>query len=131
MKKLSILLLSLLVILFLGLLFQESVIAQQDGGKKQNTTQVQKQKVTNKPMQRPNRARMMDFVDENGNGICDHFEQNQTMHHLGKGQFKGKGGRFLDEDGDGVCDFRGPNGMHQRGPMYHGPQRGFRNHGRN
>ncbi len=39
------------------------------------------------------------FVDEDGDGICD---------HAGTGQGRGQG--FVDEDGDGICDHAGSGG---------------------
>lgn len=49
------------------------------------------------------------FIDENGDGICDHCtgtgEKSGSGNQYGKG--KGQGGvNFLDEDGDGICDHR-------------------------
>ncbi len=42
-----------------------------------------------------NSYRQRNFVDENGDGICDHY-QSGTCPGYGKG--------FTDENGDGICD---------------------------
>lgn len=42
------------------------------------------------------------FVDEDGDGVCDHAGTGQGM---GRGQGTGQG--FVDADGDGVCDHAG------------------------
>jgi hypothetical protein len=60
------------------------------------------------------------FVDENGNGICDRFEQGRPAgsadHRMG-----GHGQNFIDENGDGICDHAGAGGQN------HG-RRGNENH---
>ncbi len=42
------------------------------------------------------------FIDENGDGICDNFQNGRRG--LGLGNGKGNRANFVDEDGDGVCD---------------------------
>ena len=45
-----------------------------------------------------------DFVDEDGDGVCDLYQaggRGTGMHH---GMGRGAGANFIDEDGDGVCD---------------------------
>jgi len=52
------------------------------------------------------------FVDEDGDGVCDNFvdeDGDGICDHDGTGQGQGSG--FVDEDGDGVCDHAG-NGEH-------------------
>jgi hypothetical protein len=44
------------------------------------------------------------FVDEDGDGKCDHCKGNCNGKGNGKGYNYGKG--FVDEDGDGKCDHR-------------------------
>lgn len=48
------------------------------------------------------------FVDEDGDGICDHAGS-------GQGPGQGDGSGFVDEDGDGVCDYAGSGGRPGRG----------------
>lgn len=44
------------------------------------------------------------FVDEDEDGVCDHFEQSPGHRHgRGMGMW-GHGPYFVDEDGDGICD---------------------------
>ncbi len=43
------------------------------------------------------------FVDDNNNGICDHFE-NGTRPRRGQGQ-NAVGRNFVDADNDGICDY--------------------------
>jgi len=40
------------------------------------------------------------FIDENGDGICDNWQAGGQSLGLGKGNRE----NFVDEDGDGVCD---------------------------
>lgn len=40
------------------------------------------------------------FVDSDGNGVCDNYDSNGC----------GNGAGFVDADGDGVCDNYGSNG---------------------
>lgn len=47
------------------------------------------------------------YVDNNGNGINDYFEE---ITHSGDGH------TFIDEDEDGICDR-----SQERGPYWHGP----------
>ena len=52
------------------------------------------------------------FVDEDGNGICDNYENGGRGLARGRGVGRGRGigrgrgtgGYFVDADGDGVCD---------------------------
>ncbi|MCE5252268.1 hypothetical protein LLG96_18865 [bacterium] len=47
------------------------------------------------------------FVDENGDGICDTFENSGQGKGLGPGNKKGSekaGNGFVDSDSDGICD---------------------------
>lgn len=46
------------------------------------------------------------FVDENGNGLCDRYEQGTPMGQHGD-HMKGHGANFIDENGDGICDNAG------------------------
>lgn len=73
------------------------------------------------------------FVDEDEDGVCDHYEQNLGHRHgWGMGMW-GWGRHFVDEDGDGICDncpaqqdtpqtYRGrmgrPRGMGHMGGMF-------------
>ena len=43
------------------------------------------------------------FVDEDGDGICDNY-QSGLRKGLGQGRGYRQGAGFLDADGDGVCD---------------------------
>ncbi|MFQ5709595.1 MAG: hypothetical protein ACE5HO_19230 [bacterium] len=61
-------------------------------------------------------GRWMPFIDEDGNGICDRFEQGQTMRPLA-GHAMAHGRYFIDENGDGMCGYCGMGSMHSgRGP---------------
>jgi hypothetical protein len=56
----------------------------------------------------------VNFVDEDGDGVCDNCGSGSY------GQANGGGANFVDEDGDGVCDYygSGPRGQGQgRGRM--------------
>ncbi len=50
------------------------------------------------------------FVDANGNGVCDRFEQGlppaggRGAAWAGRGRFQGRGPGFVDANGNGVCD---------------------------
>lgn len=50
------------------------------------------------------------FIDEDGNGVCDHYESgscpspNGGGYGAGAGNGTGVGGGYIDEDGNGVCD---------------------------
>ncbi|MCD6307874.1 MAG: hypothetical protein J7M24_02625 [Candidatus Latescibacteria bacterium] len=50
----------------------------------------------------PNQARAHQFVDEDGDGVCD----NHVAGEYGR-KGLGNGANFVDEDGDGICDFAG------------------------
>ncbi len=56
------------------------------------------------PANRPN------FVDKDGDGVCDNYTSGKYGKGRGAGKGKGRGNRgqnrpnFVDEDGDGVCD---------------------------
>ncbi len=66
------------------------------------------------------------FVDADGDGICDNFKEGQGM-GLGKGQKNGKGVNFVDEDGDGVCDhYKDGQGKNGKG-LKQGKGKGMRN----
>ena len=43
-------------------------------------------------------GRGQNFIDSDGNGICDHLETSLTD------GIRGGGMNFTDEDGDGICD---------------------------
>lgn len=66
------------------------------------------------------------FIDENGNGICDRFENGTPMGSRMHRQ-NAQGRNFIDENGDGVCDNRGQGrmgrghrgGRFQQGRMLH------------
>ncbi len=45
------------------------------------------------------------FVDENGDGICDRYQDGTWQGRRGRGYGPGMGPAFVDEDGDGVCDY--------------------------
>ncbi len=68
-------------------------------------------------------AGRLQFVDDNGDGICDYFQDTQYFQSLGVGQFTDENGdtihdqfetfnfykavgmnNFVDVDGDGICD---------------------------
>lgn len=57
----------------------------------------------------------VNFVDMNGDGICDHFQGSSRRRGLGRGSGKGlgqmkagsRGRNYVDENGDGVCDNAG------------------------
>lgn len=49
------------------------------------------------------------FVDEDGDGVCDHAGS-------GAGRGMGRGSGFVDEDGDGVCDYAGQGAGRGQGP---------------
>lgn len=52
------------------------------------------------------------FVDENGDGICDYYNENRE---------------FIDEDGDGICDNYQKNGGRQgNGGQGRGLRQGLR-----
>lgn len=74
----------------------------------------------------PQKANGSAYVDKNGNGTCDNFENgtsNRAKHkgqgigqgrkggkcdgagrHMRNGKGKGKGANYTDKDGNGVCD---------------------------
>ena len=58
------------------------------------------------------------FVDQNNNGLCDHFES---------GTRPGKGANFTDKNGDGICDHR--QGQKGQGNQCMGNGNGRRQHG--
>jgi len=55
------------------------------------------------------------FVDNDGDGVCD-YQGNAGRGHMGAKGKRGNGGhgnracRFVDADGDGICDFAGTRG---------------------
>ena len=101
----------------LTFLFTSATFAQDKPVRKQDRQMVQEkiqEKVTDS---RSPMGRGMNFIDENGNGICDRFEQGQGMRQGNRGQGK-RGQGFIDENGDGICDHRGA------GNMRHGKGRG-------
>lgn len=104
MKRSSILGIGLVLAIALVLILSGGLNAQQDSAKTQEQQTVQQQ--VNVQAQQMNRG--MNFIDENGNGICDRYEQGQGMGSRGKG---GMGQNFIDEDGNGICDHRGERGM--------------------
>jgi hypothetical protein len=60
------------------------------------------------------------FVDEDGDGVCDRFQDGTWQGRMGRGggwgRGLGPGPAFVDEDGDGVCDrFQQGAGMGRRG----------------
>ena len=61
------------------------------------------------------------FIDENGNGNCDRFENGTPMGRKGR-HFNGNGPNFVDENGDGICDNRGA-GMMGKGHRGRGQHR--------
>lgn len=116
MKKINMSATALIVAIMLGLLLSGGLIAQQDSAKSQNQAVVQEKSQTQTKLNDgdSHRGRAMNFIDENGNGICDRFEQHQSMgHNAGRGM--GHGPNFIDEDGDGICDHRSGGGMHNGG----------------
>lgn len=116
MKRRSIFGVGLVAVVVLALFFVGVLIAQQDSVKSQARQNVQ----TESKVRSQQTTRALNFIDENGNGICDRFEQ---MQRIGPGA-NGRGRNFVDEDGDGICDHRGVNGM----GMYHKHHRGGRFH---
>jgi hypothetical protein len=58
------------------------------------------------------------FIDENGNGICDNYENNGGK--KGPDVSKGTGQNYVDANGDGVCDNTG---------TFQGNQKGYKNKG--
>lgn len=87
------------LVLAAGLVFSNIELSAQDGTKAGSPT-MQAQRSAN-------------FVDENGNGICDRFE-NGTPMRMGGQYVNGHGSNFVDENGDGICD-RAGTGMQQHG----------------
>ncbi len=58
--------------------------------------------------QGPGQGNCSDFVDEDGDGVCDNAG-------TGRGHGQGNGSDFVDEDGDGVCDNAGTGHSGHRG----------------
>ncbi len=56
------------------------------------------------------------FVDNDGDGVCDYAGNGQMGRRgmAGQGQGTGMGAGFVDNDGDGVCDYAG-SGMRRGG----------------
>jgi len=130
MKTIKLLGTAVMVLAIFGLFVGAGLFAQDQTGKAQNGKAVQEKVQT---QARTNdgtpQGRGMQFIDEDGNGICDRFEQGQAMGPRGHGKGMGKshrgmrqGRNFIDENGDGVCDNRGSGGM--RGKAGHGQGRG-------
>lgn len=44
------------------------------------------------------------FVDTDGDGICDHYTTRQTTSQEVNFSQNGRGRNFVDADGDGICD---------------------------
>ncbi|RMF70161.1 MAG: hypothetical protein D6743_00720, partial [Calditrichaeota bacterium] len=99
------------VFMLLGLFVGSGLLARDSQGKAQKKQQVVQQENQNQPRVTP-WGRGMNFVDEDGNGICDRFEQGRGGRHSGPGMRQGR--HFVDEDGDGMCDYRGAGAMHGR-----------------
>jgi len=57
------------------------------------------------------------FVDEDGDGVCDYWTEGRRGYGNGYRRGQGQGPAFVDEDGDGVCDDRtqGRRGRRGRG----------------
>ena len=69
------------------------------------------------------------FIDENGDGICDLKGTNPGCKGLGQGgqQGCGQGPNFIDANGDGICDLKGTNsGQRQNGSGQKGRRGGNR-----
>lgn len=113
----------------LGLLLGGALIAQDNPPERQNQQTLQERnQFRNQVSDGENLAGPgMNFIDEDGNGICDRFEHGQNMHqNMGRnmGRGMGHGQHFMDEDGDGICDYRSGSdmnggGMHRGGGYGH------------
>lgn len=99
--------LTLVLVLALGVLLTGFVFAQQDTTKVQNRATVEQPYRMGQGPAGPGRA----FIDENGNGVCDRFEQGQAVGPRGM-RGRGHGPNFIDENGDGVCDHYAAGGWH-------------------
>jgi len=55
-----------------------------------------------------------EFVDLDGDGICDNFQSGMGL-GLGQRRGAGQGQNFIDADGDGVCDLAGTNAGQRNG----------------
>lgn len=121
MKRLSFWLAAVTVAAFLSV---ESAFAQQNSQQTQKKT-AQQEKLQSQ-MTGPNTqlGNGQNFIDEDGNGICDRYEQGQGFRH-GKGRGMGRGSNFVDENGDGVCDNFATDG--NRGGFRHGKYSGQNN----
>lgn len=119
MKRISISITTLIVAVVLGLILSGALIAQQDSSKTQSEKMLQEKSQTRATWNEDSRpmGRGMNFIDENGNGICDHFE---GMQNMGPNAGRGHGPGFMDEDGDGVCDHSMARGMHNGQGHGHG-----------
>ncbi len=56
------------------------------------------------------RGQVANFIDENGDGICDLFQGGRKGNRGGRGaaamnKTAAQGANFVDADGDGVCDY--------------------------
>lgn len=87
------------LVLATGLVFSNTELSAQDSTKTRSTAM------------HPQRG--ANFVDGNGNGICDRFENGMPMGSTGQ-RMMGHGPNFVDENGDGICD-RAGTGMQQHG----------------
>jgi hypothetical protein len=122
MKRVSILGVVLVAALALGMVVSGALLAQQDSSKVQvqERTTLQQQARSNSQGSAAGRPAFAgrNFVDENGNGICDRFEQGQAFGPRGN-RGTGQGANFVDEDGDGICDHYAAGGRHM-GRSQHG-----------
>lgn len=110
-----------------GILLTGALVAQEKLSKEQNRQMVEEKAQIQTRMNDDGTpmGRGMQFIDEDGNGICDRYEQGQSMRqNMGRGM--GHGQHFIDENGDGFCDNHSANAMqwgHRHGG-HHGHGRG-------
>ncbi len=97
----------------LALILSVGLLAQDNSSKEQNRQAVQEKMQTQVRMNEnwTPVGRGLNFIDEDGNGICDRYENGLRMRD-NMGRVMGPGQNFIDEDGDGICDNRTTGGMH-------------------
>jgi hypothetical protein len=112
---------NLLAVLILALFISSSLFAQEQNSQNKKTEKIQTKQQMN--TQGPN------WIDENGDGICDNYDKNRTGNqYKGSKSKQNKKGKFGDgsgiqpqdgagfglKNGSGTCDGSGPSGKMSR-----------------
>ncbi len=116
MKTIKILTIVAVALAIPGLFVGNSLIAQDkpDNAQQQQTTRTMVQSQTQLNSDGTPMGRGMHYIDENGNGICDRFEQGGQHMQQNAGHRMGRGMNSMDENGNGMCGQgqRGSGRMH-------------------